>query len=57
MAGKTAPLIGPNLVREFLRPYYLDSWNIVKNAGTKLFCQDSDGNMNLLIDEFIELTK
>lgn len=54
MAGKTAPLIGPNLVDEFLKPYYLDSWNIVKNAGTKLFCQDSDGNLNLLIDEFIE---
>ena len=54
MAGKTAPLIGPNLVREFIVPYYLKSWELVKDAGTKLFCQDSDGNMNPVIDAFIE---
>ncbi|MBQ9747895.1 MAG: hypothetical protein IJV98_03840 [Clostridia bacterium] len=54
MAGKTAPMIGPNLVREFIVPYYLKSWELVKDAGTKLFCQDSDGNMNPVIDAFIE---
>lgn len=54
MAGKTAPLIGPDTVREFLLPYYQASWNIMANAGTELFCQDSDGNMNPLIDVFIE---
>lgn len=54
MAGKTAPMIGPNLVSEFIVPYYLKSWELVKDAGTKLFCQDSDGNMNPVIDAFIE---
>ncbi len=54
MAGKSGPIIGPNLVREFIKPYYLKSWNIVKNAGTKLFCQDSDGDMYPVLDAFIE---
>ncbi|MCQ2770510.1 MAG: hypothetical protein MJ236_01775 [Clostridia bacterium] len=54
MAGKTGPLIGPNLVEKFLKPYYLASWDIVRNAGTKLFVQDSDGDMKPLIDTFIE---
>lgn len=54
MAGKTAPMIGPNLIDEFLKPYYLASWEIVRESGTKLFCQDSDGNMNPVIDSFIE---
>jgi len=54
MAGKTAPLIGPNIVNEYLRPYYRASWDIVKDSGTKLFCQDSDGNMNQVIDAFID---
>ncbi len=54
MAGKSGPMIGPNLVREFIKPYYLKSWEIVKNAGTKLFCQDSDGDMLPVLDAFIE---
>ena len=54
MAGKTAPMIGPATVEEYLKPYYLKSWELVKDRGTKLFCQDSDGNMNPLIDIFME---
>lgn len=54
MAGKTAPMIGPATVEEFLKPYYLKAWELVKDNGTKLFCQDSDGNMNPLIDVFME---
>ncbi len=54
MAGKTGPMIGPNLVHEFLKPYYLASWNLVKEKGTKLFCQDSDGDMTPVLDAFIE---
>ena len=40
MAGKTGPLIGPGTVSEYLIPYYLHAWELVKDAGTKLFCQD-----------------
>lgn len=54
MAGKTGPMIGPNLVREFMVPYYQNAWQILQASGTKLFCQDSDGDINVDIDAFIE---
>ena len=54
MAGKHAPLVGPNIVRKFIKPYYRKSWDLLNKRGTKLFSQDSDGNMNAVIDSFIE---
>mgnify|MGYP000922995158 CR=1 FL=1 len=54
LAGKHGPLIGPNIVREFIRPYYRKTWDMLESRGTKLFSQDSDGNMNPVIDSFIE---
>ena len=54
MAGKSGPLVGPSQIREFINPYYLKIWNEVKRHGGKLFTQDSDGNMNPVIDAFLE---
>ncbi len=54
MAGKSGPLVGPNIVSKYISPYYLRIWNMLQSKGTKLFSQDSDGNMNPLIDSFIE---
>lgn len=54
MAGKSGPLVGPNIVREYIKPYYLRIWDMLKSKGTTLFSQDSDGNMIPLIDAFIE---
>ena len=54
MAGKSGPLIGPNQVRQFLGPYYRACWEVVSSCGTRLFNQDSDGNMNPVIDAFLE---
>lgn len=54
MAGKSGPMIGPNLVREFMVPYYRSAWEVANASGTKLFCQDSDGDINADIDAFIE---
>ncbi len=54
MAGKSGPLIGPGQIREFITPYYLKIWNEVRRNGGKLFSQDSDGNMNAVIDAFLE---
>ncbi len=54
MAGKSGPLAGPDQVREFITPYYKRLWEPLKDSGAKLFSQDSDGNMNCLIDEFLE---
>ena len=53
MAGKSGPLMGPNLVTEFLAPYYSKVWDCAKSYGAKLFSQDSDGNMNSVLDAFI----
>jgi len=54
MAGKSGPLAGPSQVREFIAPYYLKIWNECKLHGTKLFAQDSDGNINAVIDAFLD---
>jgi len=54
MAGKSGPLIGPSQVRQFLRPYYRACWEVASNCGTRLFNQDSDGNMTPVIDAFLE---
>lgn len=54
MAGKSGPLVGPNLIEEFIKPYYRRIWDILHARGTKLFSQDSDGNMNAVIESFLE---
>lgn len=54
MAGKSGPLAGPVQVREFIRPYYRRIWDMLQNRGTRLFDQDSDGDMNAVIEPFLE---
>jgi len=54
MAGKAGPMVGPGHVLEYFKPYYLACWDLVSSRGTKLFNQDSDGDMRPLIDAFLE---
>lgn len=54
MAGKSGPLIGPAHVRDFLAPYYQACWDVVSSRGTRLFNQDSDGNMMPVMDAFLD---
>jgi len=54
MAGKSGPLIGSNLINEFIAPYYHKVWDCAKAHGAKIFAQDSDGNMNPVIDAFVD---
>jgi uroporphyrinogen-III decarboxylase len=54
MAGKSGPMFGPAQIEEFIRPHYRRVWDMLSSRGTKLFAQDSDGNMNPVIDAFIE---
>jgi len=54
MAGKSGSLVGPDLIREFIKPYYKRVWDMLSSKGTLLFSQDSDGNMNSVIDVFLE---
>lgn len=54
MAGKSGPLVGPRQVREFMAPYYKRVWSAAQANGAQLFSQDSDGNMEAVLDDFIE---
>jgi len=54
MAGKSGPLVGPDQIREFIAPYYRKIWELLKDRGARLFDQDSDGNMNPVIDAFLD---
>jgi uroporphyrinogen-III decarboxylase len=54
MAGKSGSLIGPNLIDEYIKPYYRRIWDMLSSKGTKLFSQDSDGNMNSVLDSFMD---
>ncbi|RKX35248.1 MAG: hypothetical protein DRP71_04335 [Verrucomicrobia bacterium] len=54
MAGKSGPLVGPDQIREFVLPYYRRIWDMMRERGTRLFDQDSDGDMNPVIDVFLE---
>lgn len=54
MAGRSGPLIGSNLIEEFISPYYRKVWEPLKAQGAKLFSQDSDGNMTAAIDAFLD---
>ena len=54
MAGKSGPLLGPSQVKTFLKPYYRAVWDLAHGLGARLFSQDSDGNMNAVMDAFID---
>ena len=54
MAGKSGPLVGPVQIKEFIAPYYLKIWKECSLQGAKLFSQDSDGNMNDVIEAFLD---
>ena len=53
MAGKSGPLAGPRQVKEFIAPYYRRIWDMLQERGARLFEQDSDGDMNAVIDAFL----
>ncbi len=54
MAGKSGPMVGPRQIQEFLKPYYRRVWEAASQMGCKLFSQDSDGNMNPVLGEFLD---
>jgi hypothetical protein len=41
-------------VEDFIAPYYRSVWELLESRGTRLFDQDSDGDMNPLLDVFID---
>ena len=55
MAFKNGPLIGPDMVREFMLPYYRKTVPIAQEAGLDIFCMDSDGDCRQIIPLWLEV--
>lgn len=53
-AGKSGPLIGPEIIRSFIKPYYRKIWDLLSSRGAKIFSVDSDGNLNPIIDDLLD---
>jgi uroporphyrinogen-III decarboxylase len=53
-AGKSGPMIGPIQITEHMQPYYQAAWEIVRDAGGRIFQQDTDGNVNPVIDALLD---
>ncbi|MDH7480402.1 MAG: uroporphyrinogen decarboxylase family protein [Armatimonadota bacterium] len=54
MAFKNGPLIGPNIFREFMLPYYKEVIASIRSKGVTNIIVDSDGDNRPLLDLFIE---
>ena len=54
MSFKNGPLISPDLVREFMLPYYREIVSFFRSFGDYRFLLDSDGDVNALIPLFLE---
>jgi uroporphyrinogen-III decarboxylase len=54
LAGKTGPLVGPNEINTFIRPYFRRIWDLLSSRGTRLFDMDTDGNVNSILDSLLE---
>lgn len=53
-AGKSGPLIGPNLIQQFIKPYYCRIWDMLCDRGAQLFSIDTDGNINSVIAALLD---
>jgi uroporphyrinogen decarboxylase len=54
MAYKTAPMISPELVRQYMLPAYKKLVTYLREGGVKLIMVDSDGHANDLLPIFLE---
>jgi uroporphyrinogen-III decarboxylase len=54
LAGKTGPLIGPNEVDLWVKPYFRMIWDMLASKGTRLFDMDSDGNINPILQSLVD---
>jgi len=54
LAGKTGPLVGPNEVNAYFKPYFQTIRDMLFSKGTRLFDMDTDGNVNAILEALIE---
>jgi len=53
-AGRSGPLVGPNFIEAYFQPYYRAVWDLVRSKGGKIFQQDTDGNINSVMQALID---
>ncbi len=53
-AGKSGPLVGPTQIQQCFKPYYRRIWDKLKSRGTRIFQQDTDGNVNSVIPALLD---
>lgn len=53
-AGKSGPLVGPNVVNSLFNPYYRHMWDIARGGGASIFDLDSDGHVDPVIDVLLD---
>jgi uroporphyrinogen decarboxylase len=54
MAYKNGPLISPQMVEEFMVPYYAELIQHLKHLGYTLFMRDSDGDPRKILPSVVE---
>lgn len=54
LAGKSGSLVGPKQIETFIKPYYRRLWDMLQDRGARLFDQDSDGNLNGVLESFVD---
>jgi hypothetical protein len=53
-AGKSGPLVGPNVVRSLFNPYYSRMWELARSGGAHIFDLDSDGHVEPVVDALLD---
>lgn len=54
MSGNHGPLISPKMFREFMTPRYKRITDLLRARGVDVFIVDSDGNINELVEPWLE---
>jgi len=53
-AGKSGPMVGPAQVAQCFQPYYRSVVDLLSSRGTRVFEQDTDGNINPVIPALLD---
>jgi uroporphyrinogen decarboxylase len=54
ISANKGPMVGPNIFKEFMTPYYKQVTSFLKGKGVNIILVDTDGNCELLIPLFLE---
>lgn len=53
-AGKSGPMVGPIQVKEYFQPFYQKVWQMLSSRGTRIFEQDTDGDIKPVIPALLD---